>query len=262
MRNQKVIVVMPAYNAASTLERTVRDIPEGVADEIIIVDDCSTDDTVEIGRKLGLAVVRHERNTGYGGNQKTCYTLALAHGADVVIMIHPDYQYDSRLASHLTSFIVDGYFDIMLGTRIRTRREALAGGMPIWKYLSNRFLTIVENLLLGQNLSEYHTGYRAYSRRVLDTIPWENNTDDFAFDAQFLAQAIHFGFKIAEIPVPVRYMAEASSINFRRSARYGLENLYVIWQFWLHRLGVRKSPLFIAKNAGAAPATAPPAAPE
>ena len=253
MRDQKVIVVMPAYNAATTLERTVRDVPPGAADEIIVVDDCSRDETFAIAQKLGLHVVRHERNSGYGANQKTCYKLALAHGADVVIMIHPDYQYDSRLADHLTRFVTDGYFDIMLGTRIRTRREALAGGMPIWKYLSNRFLTIVENLLLGQNLSEYHTGYRAYSRRVLDTIPWENNSDDFAFDAQFLVQAVHFGFKIAEIPVPVRYMAEASSINFRRSTRYGLENLRVIGQFWAHRLGLKKNGLFIAKNAGAAP---------
>jgi glycosyltransferase involved in cell wall biosynthesis len=252
-RRGKVIVVMPAYNAATTVERTVADIPPGAADEIILVDDCSRDETVAIAQRLGLTVVRHERNVGYGGNQKTCYRLALERGADVVIMIHPDYQYDSRLAEHLTRFILDGYFDIMLGSRIRTRREALAGGMPIWKYLANRALTIIENLLLGQNLSEYHTGYRAYSRRVLETIPWEGNSDDFAFDAQFLVQAIAFGFKIAEIPAPVRYMAEASSINFKRSVQYGLENLRVIAQYWLHRLGLRRCALFLPRTAGPTP---------
>ncbi|MDP8224109.1 MAG: glycosyltransferase family 2 protein [Candidatus Lernaella stagnicola] len=248
MHKHKVIVVMPAYNAETTVEKTVADIPDGVADEIILVDDCSRDRTVAIARELGLTVIEHESNLGYGGNQKTCYAEALERGADVVIMIHPDYQYDSRLAGHMVDFIKNGYFDIMLGSRIRTRAEALAGGMPVYKYLANRLLTITENILLGQNLSEYHTGYRAYSRRVLETIPWRQNSDDFAFDAQFLAQAIFFGFKIAEIPVPVRYMAEASSINFKRSAEYGLENLKVILQFWLHRVGLRKVPLFLPQQ--------------
>ena len=249
MKRKKVIVVMPAYNAATTVEKTVADIPAGLADEIILVDDCSQDDTVRIARDLGLVVIQHEKNVGYGGNQKTCYREALARGADVIIMIHPDYQYDSRLAGHMSAFIADGYFDIMLGSRIRTRAEALAGGMPVYKYLFNRFLTITENVLLGQNLSEYHTGYRAYGRRVLETIPWQRNSDDFAFDAQFLAQAIAFDFRIAEIPVPVRYMPEASSINFKRSVEYGLSNLGVILSFWLHRLGIRKSPLFLPRAA-------------
>jgi glycosyltransferase involved in cell wall biosynthesis len=253
MSKPKVIVVMPAYNAETTVEATVRDIPPGVADDILLVDDCSRDRTVEIAERLGLMVRRHERNTGYGGNQKTCYREALARGADIVIMIHPDYQYDSRLAGHFVQFIADGYFDVMLGSRIRTRGESLAGGMPVWKYVANRFLTVLENLLLGQNLSEYHTGYRAYSRRVLETIPWENNSDDFAFDAQFLVQAIHFGFTIAELPVPVRYMPEASSIDFRRSVRYGWENLRVIAQYWLHRLGVKRYGLFAPKSAAIAP---------
>lgn len=248
MASKKVIVVMPAYNAETTLERTIKDLPSGLADEIILVDDCSRDRTVEMARDLGLTVFVHERNTGYGGNQKTCYAQALAHGADIIIMIHPDYQYDSRLAPHLISFIAEGYFDIMLGTRIRTRAEALAGGMPVWKYISNRFLTIAENMLLGQNLSEFHTGYRAYSRRVLETIPWPRNSDDFAFDAQFLVQAIYFKFRIAEIPVPVRYMAEASSINLTRSIRYGLENLMVIGQYWLHKLSLINSPLFLMEE--------------
>jgi len=250
MKVKKTVVVMPAFNAESTIARTVHDLPDGLADEIIVVDDCSSDRTVEIARDLGLTVIVHSENRGYGGNQKTCYTEALSRGADIVIMIHPDYQYDSRLAAHLIRFISDGYFDIMLGSRIRTRSEALRGGMPAWKYLANRFLTIFENILLGQNLSEYHTGYRAYSRRVLETINWRENSDDFAFDAQFLAQAIFFGFKIAEIPVPVRYMSEASSINWFRSVRYGLENLRVIGQFWLHRMGLKRYDLFISPESG------------
>jgi glycosyltransferase involved in cell wall biosynthesis len=244
---------MPAYNAAATIEPTLRDLPPGLATEIILVDDGSRDATVAEARRLGLTVIEHVRNTGYGGNQKTCYTEALKRGADVVIMIHPDYQYDSRLAGHLVRFIADGYFDVMLGSRIRTRTEALAGGMPIWKYLANRCLTITENMLLGLNLSEYHTGYRAYSRRVLETIPWRENSNDFAFDAQFLVQVVHFGFKIAEIPVPVRYMEEASSINFKRSVRYGWENLKVLGQYWLHRLGLKNDRLFLPPTADGAP---------
>ena len=240
----KKIVVMPALNAEKTVEMTVSAIPEGCVDEIILVDDHSSDRTVEIAKDLGLIVLEHERTMGYGANQKTCYKAALERGADVVIMIHPDYQYDSALAPHLLRFIDDGYFDIMLGSRIRTRAEALAGGMPVYKYLSNRVLTITENILMGQNLSEYHTGYRAYSRKVLETLPWQNNSDDFVFDTQFLVQSIYFGFTIAEIPVPIRYMEEASSINFKRSLEYGLLTLVQVGKFVLQKWGLAHYPMF------------------
>ncbi|MEZ6131610.1 MAG: glycosyltransferase family 2 protein [Planctomycetaceae bacterium] len=240
----KVIAVMPAYNAAATVEKTVRDIPPGGVDEIILVDDCSQDNTTEIAETLGLTVIRHEKNTGYGGNQKTCYTRALERGADIVVMIHPDYQYDSRVIPVAAELIRLGNCDIILGSRIRTRAEALQGGMPIWKYIANRCLTIVENITLGQNLGDFHSGFRAYRRDVLDTIAWRNNSNDFIFDTQFLAQSVAAGFRLADIPVPVRYFAEASSINFRRSTRYGLLTLWVMFQFWLNRLGLYKAAIF------------------
>lgn len=240
----KVIAVMPAYNAATTLERTLRDIPTGSVDEIIMVDDCSKDNTVEIAQSLGLTVIRHEKNTGYGGNQKTCYTAALERGADIVVMIHPDYQYDSRVIPLAAELIRIGNCDVILGSRIRTRTEALQGGMPAWKYVANRCLTIFENVVLGQNLGDFHSGFRAYSRAVLETIPWKGNSDDFVFDTQFLAQAVHFGFRLGDIPVPVRYFAEASSINFRRSTRYGLLTLWVMLQFWLNKLRLYRSAIF------------------
>jgi len=238
------VVVMPAYNAARTLERTVADIPPGTIDLIILVDDCSRDDTVPLAESLGLHVIRHSVNTGYGGNQKTCYHAALDAGADIVVMIHPDYQYDSRLVPYLTGLLRDGVCDVVCGNRIRTRREALAGGMPMYKYIANRFLTVVENLLMGQNLGEWHSGMRAYTRRVLETIPWERNSNDFVFDCQFLVQAAAFGFRLGDIPVPARYFEEASSINFRRSLRYGVTSLLVIAQYYLHALNVKRSPLF------------------
>ncbi len=216
---------MPAYNAARTIAQTVQDIPENTVDEIIVVDDNSIDNTYEVAKELGLTVFRHNKNLGYGANQKTCYRLALEKGADIVVMIHPDYQYDSRLTPYLINFIKDGYFDVMLGTRIRTRKEALAGGMPLYKYLANRFLTIIENIITGQNLSEWHTGFRAFSRKVLETIPWNKNSDDFVFDSQFLFQCVAFGFRIGEIPVPVRYHEKSSSIDFWRSIVYGLLTL-------------------------------------
>lgn len=240
----RTIAVMPAYNAETTLRQTVADIPQGSVDEIILVDDCSRDNTVQVARELGLTVIEHETNLGYGGNQKTCYRHALQGGADYVVMIHPDYQYDSRLIPVAVEIIRLGICDCVLGSRIRTRREALEGGMPLYKYIANRGLTIVENVGLGQNLGDFHSGFRAYRRQVLETIPFERNSDDFVFDSQFLAQAVHFGFKLGDIPVPVRYFQEASSINFRRSVKYGLATLNVVGRFWAHRLGLIRSPLF------------------
>jgi len=245
----KVIAVMPAYNAASTLERTVADIPEGSVDEVILVDDCSSDGTVELARSLGLTVVLHETNTGYGGNQKTCYTRALELGADIVVMIHPDYQYDSRVIPLAAELIRLDNCDVILGSRIRTRAEALAGGMPVWKYAANRFLTTVENVFLGQNLGDFHSGFRAYRRQVLETIAWRDNSDDFVFDTQFLAQSVAAGFRLADIPVPVRYFEEASSINFRRSFRYGLLTLWIMLLYWLNRLKIHQSVIFRKGNA-------------
>jgi len=240
----KTVVVMPAYNAAKTIEKTVQDIPREFVDDIILVDDCSKDRTVEIARNLGLKVIVHEKNTGYGGNQKTCYTEALKNDADIIIMLHPDYQYDARVIPSLVSFIKDGICDVMLGNRIRTRKEAISGGMPLYKYFANRFLTIFENLILGQNLGEWHSGLRAYSKKVLQTIPWRNNSDDFVFDQQFLIQCAYFGFRIGDIPVPAKYFEEASSINFIRSIKYGIETLLTIAKLFLHKFGLTKCSLF------------------
>lgn len=244
----KIIVVMPAYNAARTLEPTIRDIPANTVDEIILVDDASKDNTVEVAKRLGMTVVQHETNRGYGANQKTCYELALEHGADIVVMIHPDYQYDSRLIPYLIGFIREGYLDVMLGSRIRTRKEALEGGMPLYKYIANRLLTFIQNICTGMNLSEWHTGFRAYSRKVLETIPWQNNSDDFVFDTQMLIQCVTFGFKIGEIPVPVRYHETSSSINLQQSISYGFLTLGMILKFVLHRLHIFKSGLFAHKK--------------
>lgn len=240
----KVIVVMPAYNAALTMEKTVKEIPEGFADEIILVDDASKDDTVEVAKKLGLTVITHEKNTGYGANQKTCYDMALNSNADIIIMIHPDYQYDSRLAPLFAEIIERGVCDIVLGSRVRTRRECLESGMPLYKYIANRFLTITENLITGQNLSEWHTGYRAYSRKVSETIPYHKNSNDFVFDSQFLFQAVYFGFRIGDLPVPCRYIDEASSVNFRRSIVYGLGTMKTLIQFMLQKLRFMKFSIF------------------
>ncbi len=244
----RVIAVMPAYNAETTLQKTIDDIPKGTVDEVILVDDCSSDNTVKLARDLGLTVIEHETNTGYGGNQKTCYTHALERDADYVVMIHPDYQYDSRVIDVAVKVMQLGILDFVMGCRIRTRKETLDGGMPVYKYIANRCLTTIENIALGQNLGDFHSGFRAYRREVLETIPFMNNSDDFVFDSQFLAQAVHFGFKIGDIPVPVRYFDEASSINFRRSTTYGLATLRTMGTYWLNRLGIRKSKLFAERK--------------
>ncbi|MFH0945481.1 MAG: glycosyltransferase family 2 protein [Planctomycetota bacterium] len=242
----KVIVVMPAYNAADTLERTYRDIPRDCVDEIILVDDVSSDDTVEVSRRLDVTTIQHERNTGYGGNQKTCYREALARGADIVIMVHPDYQYDSRVIPAMISFLRLNICDAVFGSRIRTREEALQGGMPWWKYIANRCLTMTENIVLGQNLSDAHTGLRAYTRQVLETIPFQNNSDDFVFDSQFISQLVYFGFRIGDVPVPTRYFREASSINFKRSVEYGLSTLATMGRYLLQRAGLAHFAIYAA----------------
>jgi glycosyltransferase involved in cell wall biosynthesis len=248
-RQHRVIAVMPAYNAERTLAATLADMPAGSVDEVILVDDGSTDRTVALAREMGLTVLVHPDNRGYGGNQKTCYKEALARGADIVVMIHPDYQYDSRVIPHAVGFIELGICDVVLGSRIRSRQEAFKGGMPVWKYLSNRVLTTLENFGLGQNLGDFHSGFRVYRRAVLETIPFERNSEDFVFDTQFLVQAVHFGFRLGDIPVPVRYFDEASSINFRRSVVYGLSTLGAVGRYWLNRLGLWRSPLFLKKVA-------------
>jgi glycosyltransferase involved in cell wall biosynthesis len=236
----RVAVVMPAYNASGTLERTVGEIDRGVVDDIILVDDVSRDDTVEIARRLGLHVIVHPKNRGYGGNQKTCYTAALARGADIVVMIHPDYQYSPKLAPAMAGMIASGHFDAVMGSRI-LGKGALSGGMPLWRYVSNRGLTAIENLLLGYKLAEYHSGYRAFSRKLLQTLPLEENSDDFVFDNQMIAQALWFGFDVGEITCPTRYFAEASSINFKRSVVYGFGVLGTAIEYRLCKLGLRKS---------------------
>lgn len=248
MAKKKIVAIMPAYNAARTLEKTISDIPAGSVDEIILVDDASTDNTAEIAKKLGLHVVVHPENRGYGANQKTCYNEALKIGADIIVMIHPDYQYDSRLTPFITGFIEAGICDIILGSRIRTRKETLEGGMPIYKYISNRFLTAFENIALGQNIGDFHTGFRAYSRTTLESIPYQYNSDGFVFDTQFLIEAIYFGFKIGDVPVPVRYYDDSSSINFKNSLIYGLKTLQALSCFYFQKLGIRKYKYFEQKK--------------
>jgi glycosyltransferase involved in cell wall biosynthesis len=244
-REKKIVVVMPAYNAAQTLRQTYDEVREqGIVDEIILVDDHSHDDTVAIARSLaGLRVHVHERNTGYGGNQKTCYQLALTAGADIVIMLHPDYQYTPKLIPAMASIIANGLHPCVLGSRI-LGGYALRGGMPYWKYVSNRLLTFAENLLLGAKLSEYHTGYRAFSREILETLPLAENSDDFVFDNQMLAQILWHGFTIGEVSCPTKYFPEASSINFRRSLKYGFGCLETALAFRLAKMRLWKSKRF------------------
>jgi glycosyltransferase involved in cell wall biosynthesis len=259
-RSHKIVAVLPAYNAEKTLAATLADVPVGAVDEFLLVDDGSTDRTVQVARDMGLTVIEHPENRGYGGNQKTCYRWALDHGADIVVMIHPDYQYDSRVIPIAAGIIELGICDVILGSRIRSRHEAFRGGMPLYKYVSNRFLTLAENFALGQNLGDFHSGFRVYRRKVLETIPFNRNSDDFIFDTQFLVQAVHHGFRLGDIPVPVRYFPEASSIDFRRGLRYGLGTLRTVAEFWLHRLGWRKSellaPIVPPVQGGASPSRA------
>jgi len=242
INGKRVAVVMPAYNAEKTLEATVHELPE-LVDVRILVDDHSRDQTVQLARSLGLYVFQHDRNYGYGRNQQTCYREALNARADVVIMLHPDYQYTPLLITAMASMVAYGVYDVVLGSRIIGGR-ALRGGMPVYKYISNRLLTAFENLFLGVKLSEYHTGYRAFSRQVLTELPLLENSDDFVFDNQMLAQCVHFGFRIGEVSCPTKYFAEASSINFRRSVEYGLGVLATTLQFALQRFGLAHSPRF------------------
>ena len=237
LHQKKVAIVLPAYKAELTLERTYRSIPADIVDTVLLVDDASTDRTVDKARELGIKTFVHQQNMGYGANQKTCYTEALKTGADIVVMVHPDYQYDPRLITAMAAMIASGVYEVVLGSRI-LGNTARRGGMPIWKYVANRGLTLFENLMLGAKLSEYHTGYRAFSRRVLEDLPLLANSDDFVFDNQMLAQAVAFGFEIGEISCPTRYFPEASSINFARSCRYGFGVLstslkYRLWKWQL-----------------------------
>lgn len=245
--NKRVIVVMPAYNAEKTLRKTYFDIPKDWVDEIILVDDASRDRTVKIAKELGIGTFVHLKNKGYGANQKTCYNEALKKNPDIVIMLHPDYQYDPKYIPNLVVQIASGHFDIVLGSRITSRKEILTGGMPLYKYIANRFLTLIENIVLGRSLSEYHTGYRAYSRRALEIIPFLNNSDNFVFDSEFLIQAVYHDLKIGEVFVPTKYFPEASMINFRRSFVYGCQTLWTLVKYILAKTGIYKAKIFRKK---------------
>ena len=244
LKGKKIIVVMPAYNAARTLEQTYREIPADIVDEVILVDDCSSDDTVEVARALGIVhVLRHDSNRGYGANQKTCYGKALQLGADIVIMLHPDYQYTPLLIESVAHMMANGLYPVVLASRI-LGNGALKGGMPRYKYFFNRCLTWFQNVMTGQKLSEYHTGYRAFTREVLETVPFMRNSDDFVFDNQMLAQIIYAGYDIGEITCPTKYFPEASSINFRRSCRYGFGVLRTSLQFRLQKWHLGRFAIF------------------
>lgn len=247
IQGKKIVVVLPAYNAEATLEKTYREIPRDLVDEVVLVDDGSRDQTVMEARRLGIEhIIRHEKNRGYGGNQKTCYRKALSLGADLVIMLHPDYQYTPRLIPSMAYLIAQDLYPVVLGSRI-LGKGALKGGMPLYKYVSNRLLTLVQNLLLGQKLSEYHTGYRAFSRKVLETISFEHCSDDFIFDNQVLSQIIYAGYEIAEMTCPTKYFEAASSISFKRSLVYGLGVLKTSIDHFLNKIGLCHSPLYTRK---------------
>jgi glycosyltransferase involved in cell wall biosynthesis len=242
--NKKIIVVMPAYNAAKTVEQTFKEIPFNIVDEVILVDDHSKDETYDVAKKLGIhTVIRHDKNKGYGGNQKTCYDAALKNGADIVVMLHPDYQYTPLLLEAMIYPIARGLFPVMLGSRI-LGKGALRGGMPMYKYIANRFLTLFQNIMMGQKLAEYHTGYRAFSKEILERLPLHKNSDDFVFDNEMLGQIAFAGYEIGEVTCPTKYFDDASSINFKRSVQYGLGVLRVSLCYRLQRWGIAKFKIF------------------
>jgi len=244
---KKLIVIMPAFNAERTLQQTYEELPHEYVDEVILVDDASKDETSRVAHELGIKTIIHPENKGYGGNQKTCYREALRHGADIVVMVHPDYQYSPRLVAAMASMIASGHYDVVLGSRI-LGGTALKGGMPLYKYIANRFLTLIENIGLGVKLSEYHTGFRAFTREVLETLPLEENSDDFVFDSEMLVQTVYFGFRIGELSCPTRYFKEASSINFRRSVKYGFGVLGSIMKYVLSKAGIMQFTIFNRKG--------------
>ena len=244
LHNKKIVVVLPAYNAAKTLEKTYIEIPFDIVDDIVLVDDNSPDDTIKVAENLGIKhIIKHQKNRGYGGNQKTCYAHALSLGADVIIMLHPDYQYTPMLIPAMASIIAQDLYPVVLGSRI-LGKGALKGGMPMYKYIANRFLTLFQNILIGEKLSEYHTGYRAFSKEVIMALHLEANSDDFVFDNQMLSQIVYAGFSIGEVTCPTKYFAEASSINFKRSSIYGLGVLWVSLKHFLQRIGIAKFDMY------------------
>jgi glycosyltransferase involved in cell wall biosynthesis len=245
LAGRRVVVVMPAYNASETLSATWHDIPKDWVHKVILVDDASRDTTIDVARSLAVEVIEHPHNVGYGGNQKTCYMEALRQGADVVVMVHPDGQYDPTLIPQLVRPIIRGEADMVLGSRFLTPGGARRGGMPLYKIIANRFLTTVENLVLGRRFAELHTGYRAYSRGFLETVPFLRNSNDFVFDTEVIAQAVAFGFKVGEVPVETKYFAEASSVNFRVSLIYGIKTLWTMARYFAHRTGLHRSRLFV-----------------
>ena len=244
LHDKKIVVVLPAYNAAKTLEKTYNEIPFDIVDDIVLVDDNSPDDTIKVAENLGIKhIIKHQKNRGYGGNQKTCYAHALSLGADVIIMLHPDYQYTPMLIPAMASIIAQDLYPVVLGSRI-LGKGALKGGMPMYKYIANRFLTLFQNILIGEKLSEYHTGYRAFSKEVIMALHLEANSDDFVFDNQMLSQIVYAGFSIGEVTCPTKYFAEASSINFKRSSIYGLGVLWVSLKHFLQRIGIAKFDMY------------------
>lgn len=248
IKNKKIIIVLPAYNAALTLEKTYNEIPFNIVDDVVLVDDCSKDNTIEVAEKIGIKrIIQHDRNKGYGGNQKTCYDTALKLGADIVIMLHPDYQYTPKLIHSMAYLIANEVYHVVLGSRV-LGGGALKGGMPLYKYVFNRFLTLSQNMIIWQKLSEYHTGYRAFSKKVLETINYHANSDDFVFDNQMLSQIFYAGFEIAEITCPTKYFPEASSINFKRSVKYGMGVLKTSIIHRLNKWGILHSEMYQLKK--------------